>query len=74
MLPVVGGFRGCGGSTLNYYGALAQQCFINEYVFAWTDAEAEQARILRDLRAVALESMPESRSLAINNLLKDVIL
>ena len=36
--------------------ALASQCFINEYVFAATEAEAEQAAALRNrLDAVARE-------------------
>jgi 2-polyprenyl-3-methyl-5-hydroxy-6-metoxy-1,4-benzoquinol methylase/cytochrome c-type biogenesis protein CcmH/NrfG len=43
-------------SVLNFYCALARQCFINEYVFAWTDDEALQAHHLRDLLAAALES------------------
>jgi tetratricopeptide (TPR) repeat protein/2-polyprenyl-3-methyl-5-hydroxy-6-metoxy-1,4-benzoquinol methylase len=43
-------------NVLDFYCALAQQCFINEYVFAWTDAEAEQALSLRDSLAAALES------------------
>lgn len=41
---------------LSFYGALAQQCFINEYVFAWTDDEAAQARSLRDSLLAALET------------------
>jgi tetratricopeptide (TPR) repeat protein len=32
--------------------ALASQCFINEYAFACTDVELEQARRLRDLRDI----------------------
>ncbi len=31
-----------------FFGALAQQCFINEYVFAQSDEEAQQAKQLRD--------------------------
>lgn len=42
--------------VLSFYTSLAQQCFINEYVFAWTDAEAEQARGVRNRLAAALES------------------
>jgi tetratricopeptide (TPR) repeat protein/SAM-dependent methyltransferase len=43
-------------SVLDFYGALARQCFINEYVFAWTDAETDQAHRLRDALVSALES------------------
>jgi Tfp pilus assembly protein PilF/2-polyprenyl-3-methyl-5-hydroxy-6-metoxy-1,4-benzoquinol methylase len=43
-------------NVLNLYSALAQQCFINEYVFAWTDAEAMQARKLRDSLVAAIKS------------------
>jgi tetratricopeptide (TPR) repeat protein/SAM-dependent methyltransferase len=32
---------------LKFYAAVARQCFINEYVFSVTDAEAEQAQRLR---------------------------
>ena len=34
-------------APLGFYCALARQCFINEYVFATTDDEAEEARHLR---------------------------
>ena len=34
--------------ALDFFRALAQQCFINEYVFAQTDEEARQAGRLRD--------------------------
>ena len=43
-------------SVLNFYCALARQCFINEYVFAWTVVEAGQARHLCDMLSAALES------------------
>ncbi|MBI5430530.1 MAG: tetratricopeptide repeat protein [Nitrosomonadales bacterium] len=43
-------------NVLNLYSALAQQCFINEYIFAWTDAESAQAHQLRDSLVAALES------------------
>lgn len=49
-------FDGVEENALNFYGALAQQCFINEYVFAWTDGEAKQACSLRDSLVAALES------------------
>jgi tetratricopeptide (TPR) repeat protein/SAM-dependent methyltransferase len=35
---------------------LAQQCFINEFVFAATDDESRQARVLRDKLVAALQS------------------
>ncbi len=44
------------GGVPGFYSALAQQCFINEYVFAWTDNEATQACGLRDVLAAALVS------------------
>lgn len=34
---------------IDLLSALAQQCFINEYVFAQTDEEAEYANRLREL-------------------------
>ena len=36
-------------SVIDLLSALAQQCFINEYVFAQTDEEAEHANRLREL-------------------------
>jgi tetratricopeptide (TPR) repeat protein/2-polyprenyl-3-methyl-5-hydroxy-6-metoxy-1,4-benzoquinol methylase len=44
------------GSALNFYGALAQQCFINEYVFSLTDREIQKASELRNSLTSALES------------------
>ncbi len=41
---------------LGFYCALARQCFLNEYVFAQTDAEAEQLQLLRDRLLRAIES------------------
>jgi tetratricopeptide (TPR) repeat protein len=41
---------------IEFYCALAQQCFINEYVYALSDGEIEQARILRDRLVQALQS------------------
>jgi len=41
-------------ATLDFYGSLAQQCFINEYVFALTDDEVGRAYELRDSLAAAL--------------------
>ncbi len=44
------------GNALSFYSALARQCFINEYVFACSDAEIEKANDLRDSLAAALEA------------------
>lgn len=44
------------GTVLNFYCALAHQCFINEYVFAYTDDEINKANELRDLLVAALET------------------
>lgn len=41
---------------LSFHCALAQQCFINDYVFALTNDEADRARSLRDLLAAALKA------------------
>src|SRR5262249_25822503 len=41
-------------TILVFCGALAKQCFINEYVFATTQEEAEQAERLKDKLAEAL--------------------
>lgn len=43
-------------STLVFYCALARQCFINEYVFDWTDEETDQAQALLDLLVAAVET------------------
>jgi len=37
-----------GNSIMGFYSALARQCFVNEYVFSWTESEAEKAHGLRD--------------------------
>ena len=42
--------------VLQFCCALAQQCFINEYVFAETDAELAKARALRDALDAALQA------------------
>ena len=39
---------------LNFYCALARQCFINEYVFAYSDDEIQTASHLRDSLTTAL--------------------
>ena len=44
------------GTALNFYSALARQCFINEYVFMHTDDEIQEAGDLRDSLAAALEA------------------
>ena len=44
------------GAALNFYSALARQCFINEYVFSHTDSEIQKANDLRDLLVAALEA------------------
>lgn len=43
-------------SALPFFSALAQQCFINEYVFSCADEELQAAGRIRDLLARALES------------------
>lgn len=43
-------------SVLAFCSALARQCFINEYVFAWTGEEAVQAQALRGSLVAALEA------------------
>src|SRR5215471_7716023 len=43
-------------SALGCFCALAQQCFINEYIFAYTDHEIEKAQRLRSLLVEALAS------------------
>jgi len=44
------------GAALNFYSALARQCFINEYVFSNTEDEIQKAGDLRDSLAAALEA------------------
>ncbi len=43
-------------ASVGFYSSLARQCYINEYVFALADDEAEQARALRDALVAALEA------------------
>ncbi|MFA6202478.1 MAG: tetratricopeptide repeat protein [Gallionella sp.] len=43
--------------TLRFYSALARQCFINEYVFSYSDAEIQTAQ---RLRASLAESLKEN--------------
>lgn len=42
--------------VLTFYCALARQCFINEYVFAYTGEEFGQAQLLREQLVAALAS------------------
>src|SRR5580704_14628481 len=44
----------CDEHLLGFYCSVARQCFINQYVFSTTEAEAEQARGLRALLEKAL--------------------
>lgn len=39
---------------LTFYCALARQCFINEYIFAYSDQEFERAQLLREHLVAAL--------------------
>jgi len=45
--------------ALDFYSTLANQCFINEYVFSYTDAEIKKASNLRNLLVAALEAGTE---------------
>ncbi len=47
------------GAALSFYSALARQCFINEYVFSYTDDEIKKAGDLRDKLAAALETQTQ---------------
>ena len=44
------------GATLRFYSALAQQCFINEYVFSHTDDEIQKAGELQHSLDAALDA------------------
>lgn len=55
MLESAGAANG-EASALDFHCALAQQCFINEYVYAATAEEAARAHALRDALAAALET------------------
>ncbi|GIK24566.1 MAG: hypothetical protein BroJett006_08120 [Betaproteobacteria bacterium] len=52
-------------ANLAFYGALARQCFINEYVFFCEDGELQAAARLRDLLAAALGNAQEIAPLSI---------
>lgn len=59
LLEAATGATSSGGGEedlLGFHGALARQCFINEYVFAWTDDEADLAHALRASLVAALEA------------------
>ncbi len=43
-------------NALPFYCAIARQCFINEFVFSYTDDEFERVRLLREQLVAALES------------------
>ena len=47
---------GADGAGLEFYAALARQCFINEYVFFHGEEEIRRAGELRDALAAALET------------------
>lgn len=51
------------GPALNFYCALACQCFINEYVFAVSDAELQQAHELRNMLVSTLAENMQAPSL-----------
>jgi Tfp pilus assembly protein PilF/2-polyprenyl-3-methyl-5-hydroxy-6-metoxy-1,4-benzoquinol methylase len=51
------------GTALSFYSALARQCFINEYVFSYTNDEIREAGNLRDALVAALEAGTQSPSL-----------
>ena len=46
-------------AVLGFYSALAQQCFINEYVFSHTEDEIQKANKLREMLIAALETNTE---------------
>ena len=43
-------------NVLSFYCALARQCFINEFVYSYTEEEVEQARLLRKRFEAAMAS------------------
>jgi 2-polyprenyl-3-methyl-5-hydroxy-6-metoxy-1,4-benzoquinol methylase len=55
-----GGPQAFGQGSLRFFCAVAQQCFINEYVFSWTDEEKLQAE---RLRAQLVETLATGASL-----------
>ncbi|MDE2259853.1 MAG: tetratricopeptide repeat protein [Betaproteobacteria bacterium] len=62
MLEAIGETKASGcaiGMAMDFYCALANQCFINEYVFSHTDAEIRKAGDLRNSLVAALEAGTE---------------
>ena len=62
LLEAVDGAQPSGGEnrwTLDFYCALANQCFINEYVFPYTDAEIRKAGELRQALVAALDAQTD---------------
>jgi len=51
--------------ALNFYSALTRQCFINEYVFAYTEDEIHIAGELRDLLVTALNDNTQIEELCL---------
>jgi tetratricopeptide (TPR) repeat protein/SAM-dependent methyltransferase len=54
MLTAAAANAECDESALGFYCAVAPQCFINDYVYALADGEAEAAQHLRDALEAAL--------------------
>ncbi len=46
-------------NILGFYACLAQQCFINEYVFHLSETEIEQAKAIREMLSTALKNKTE---------------
>ena len=55
LLDAAGAMSGT-SDGIGFYGALARQCFINEYVFAATADEVRKASCSRDLLSTTLET------------------
>ena len=53
------GDLGADADAIEFYCALAQQCFINEYVFAQSDAERGHLRAVQDRVTAALDTDAE---------------
>ncbi|HCI53398.1 MAG TPA: hypothetical protein DE312_08825 [Gallionella sp.] len=51
--------------TLRFYSALASQCFINEYIFSYSDAEIQTAQRLRASLAQSLKENTQTDALCI---------
>ena len=47
MLTMAAGYEAPDEQCLRFFAAIAQQCFVNEYVYAVSDEEADQARDLQ---------------------------